>query len=127
MTRTPEIERDMPVPVTILHNPRCATSRAVLDLIKQSGQEPQIVEYLKHPPERAELVRMLVALDMGPRELMRRKEALYKELKLDDAALTDNQLLDAMLKNPILIERPIVISEKGIRLCRPKELVQEIL
>lgn len=113
--------------VTILHNPRCSTSRAVLEMIRAAGHEPAIVEYLRHPPERAELVRMLVALESGPRALMRRKEALYKELQLDDPTLTDNQLLDAMLENPILIERPIVISEKGIRLCRPKERALEIL
>lgn len=113
--------------ITILHNPRCSTSRNVLEMIRQAGHEPQIVEYLKHPPERAELVRMLVALEMSPHDLMRRKEKLYKELELDNPDLSDNQLLDAMLANPILIERPIVISEKGIRLCRPKELVQEIL
>ena len=113
--------------ITILHNPRCSTSRSVLEAIRASGNEPNIVEYLRHPPERAELVRMLVALEMNPRDLMRRKEPLYKELALDNPALSDNDLLDAMLQNPILIERPIVISEKGIRLCRPKELLQEIL
>ena len=113
--------------VTILHNPRCSTSRAVLETIRASGHEPAIVEYLKHPPERGELVRMLVALEMGPRDVIRRKEPLYKELGLDDPALSDNALLDAMLAHPILIERPIVISEKGIRLCRPKERVEEIL
>lgn len=113
--------------VTILHNPRCSTSRAVLQMIRDAGHEPAIVEYLKHPPERAELVRMLVALEMNPRQLMRRKEALYKTLNLQDPSLTDNDLLDAMLENPILIERPIVISEKGIRLGRPKEKISDIL
>lgn len=96
-------------------------------MIRARGHEPAIVEYLKHPPERSELVRMLVALEMSPRDLMRRKEAVYKTLALDNPALTDNALLDAMLQNPILIERPIVISEKGIRLCRPATLVEEIL
>ncbi|MCD2175239.1 arsenate reductase (glutaredoxin) [Rhizobium sp. C4] len=113
--------------VTILHNPRCSTSRAVLEMIREKGHDPAIVEYIKHPPERAELVRMLMALEMNPRQLMRRKEAVYKELDLDNPSLTDNDLLDAMLANPILIERPIVISEKGIRLGRPKERVSEIL
>lgn len=113
--------------VTILHNPRCSTSRAVLEMIRDAGHDPAIVEYLKHPPERTELVRMLMALEMNPRDLMRRKEALYKELSLDDPSLTDNDLLDAMLANPILIERPIVISEKGIRLGRPRDQVKEIL
>ncbi|MCO6186276.1 arsenate reductase (glutaredoxin) [Rhizobium sp. L1K21] len=113
--------------VTILHNPKCSTSRTVLAMIREAGHEPQIVEYLKHPPTRQELVRILVAQEMEPRQLMRRKEAIYKELKLDDENLSDNQLLDAMMGNPILIERPVVITEKGVRLCRPKELVQEIL
>ncbi|HWU61533.1 MAG TPA: arsenate reductase (glutaredoxin) [Ensifer sp.] len=113
--------------VTILHNPRCSTSRAVLEMIRQAGHEPSVVEYLKNPPERAELVRMLMALEMNPRQLMRRKEPIYAELNLDDPSLTDNDLVDAMLANPILIERPIVISEKGIRLGRPKERVEEIL
>ncbi len=113
--------------VTILHNPRCSTSRNVLAMIKDAGHEPQIVEYLKHPPTRQELVRILMALEMEPREVMRRKEAVYKELDLDNDALSDNQLLDAIMDNPILLERPIVITDKGVRLCRPKELVQEIL
>ncbi|SOC85462.1 arsenate reductase [Ensifer adhaerens] len=121
----PDTERILNV--TILHNPRCSTSRAVLQMIRDAGHEPAIVEYLKHPPERAELVRMLVALEMNPRQLMRRKEALYKTLNLQDPSLTDNDLLDAMLENPILIERPIVISEKGIRLGRPKEKISDIL
>lgn len=113
--------------VTILHNPRCSTSRAVLEMIREAGHDPAVVEYLKHPPERAELVRMLMALEMNPRQLMRRKEPLYRELNLDDPSLSDNDLLDAMLQNPILIERPIVISEKGIQLGRPKERISEIL
>ena len=113
--------------ITILHNPRCSTSRNVLAMIRDAGHDPQIVEYLKHPPSRQELVRILMALELGPRDVMRKKEALYKELDLSNEALTDNQLLDAMLENPILIERPIVISEKGVRLCRPKERVLEIL
>ncbi len=113
--------------VTILHNPKCSTSRNVLAMIREAGYEPQIVEYLKHPPTRQELVRILMALEMEPREAMRRKEAIYKELNLDDEGLSDNDLLDAILENPILIERPIVITDKGVRLCRPKELVHEIL
>lgn len=113
--------------VTILHNPRCSTSRNVLAIIREAGHEPQIVEYLKHPPTRQELVRILVALDMEPRQVMRRKEAIYKELNLDDETLSDNALLDAIMEHPVLIERPIVITDKGVRLCRPKELVQEIL
>lgn len=113
--------------VTILHNPRCSTSRNVLAIIREAGDEPQIVEYLKHPPTRQELVRILVALDMEPRQVMRRKEAIYKELNLDDETLSDNALLDAIMEHPVLIERPIVITDKGVRLCRPKELVQEIL
>lgn len=113
--------------ITILHNPRCSTSRSVLEAIRATGNEPNIVEYLRHPPERAELVRMLVALEMNPRDLMRRKEPLYKELALDNPALSDNDLLDAMLQNPILIERPIVIRGDSAVIARPPERVLELL
>ncbi len=113
--------------ITILHNPRCSTSRNVLQIIRDAGHEPQIVEYLRHPPTRQELVHILVALEMSPREIMRRKESIYKELDLDNESLSDNQLLDAIIENPILIERPIVITDNGVRLCRPKEKVSEIL
>lgn len=113
--------------VTIFHNPACGTSRNVLAMIRQSGVEPDIVEYLKEPPTRQQLVALLVAMDMSPRDLIRTKGRLYEELGLSDESLSDRALLDAMLEHPILIERPIVMTERGIRLCRPSERVLEIL
>jgi arsenate reductase (glutaredoxin) len=117
-------EADM---ITILHNPRCSTSRAVLAAIREAGYEPQIVDYQKTPLPRPSLVALLVALELSPRDIMRRKEAIYAELALDDSGLSDNQLLDAIEANPVLIERPIVITDKGARLCRPIERLSEIL
>ena len=112
---------------TIFHNPACGTSRNVLAMIRQSGVEPEIIEYLQTPPTREQLVALLIAMEMSPRDLMRRKEAVYGELGLADESLSDAQLLDAMLAHPILIERPIVVTEKGVRLCRPSERVLDIL
>lgn len=112
---------------TIFHNPACGTSRNVLAMIRQSGVEPEIIEYLKTPPTREELVALLIAMDMSPRDLLRRKGTPYAELGLDDEGLSDAQLLDAMMTHPILIERPIVVTEKGVRLCRPSERVLDIL
>ena len=113
--------------VQILHNPRCSTSRKALELIREAGLEPEIIEYLRTPPTREELVGMLVAMDATPRDILRAKEPLAKELGLLDPASTDRELIDAMLDHPILIERPIVITEKGARICRPVERVSEIL
>lgn len=113
--------------ITILHNPRCSTSRTVLAMIRDSGTEPTIVDYQKSPLDRRALVSLLIALELSPRDIIRTKEPLYKELGLADETLTDQQLLDALLEHPILIERPIVVSPKGARLCRPKERVLEIL
>lgn len=113
--------------ITIYHNPKCGTSRNVLAMIRQSGEEPTIVEYLKNPPSRAELKRLLKAMGMTPRQLLRRRGTPYEELGLDDPGLSDEQLIDAMLADPILIERPIVVAPKGVRLCRPSETVLEIL
>jgi arsenate reductase len=111
----------------IYHNPQCGTSRNVLALIRHAGIEPQIVEYLKTPPDRAALLALLAALHMSPRQLLRRKGTPFEALGLDDLTLTDDALLDAMLAHPILIERPIVASPKGTRLCRPSETVLELL
>ena len=111
----------------IYHNPACATSRNTLAMIRQSGEEPEVIEYLTSPPSREELVALLIALDMSPRELLREKDTPYAELGLADPALTDGELLDAMMAHPILINRPIVVTEKGVRLCRPSERVLEIL
>lgn len=113
--------------ITIYHNPACGTSRNVLGLIRNSGAEPRIIEYLKTPPDRAELAGLIRQMGIPVRALLRRKGTPYAELGLDDPALTDEQLLDAMMAHPILIERPIVVTPLGVRLCRPSETVLEIL
>ncbi len=113
--------------VTIYHNPGCSTSRTVLGMIRARGVEPEIIEYLKNPPSRKRLVQLIKALGVAPRAVMRAKGDIYTELGLADPALSDEVLIDAMIAHPVLIERPIVVSEKGVRLCRPKELVFEIL
>jgi arsenate reductase len=113
--------------ITILHNPRCSTSRKVLEMIRETGTEPEIVEYLKHPLGRKDLVSTLIALEMGPRDVMRTSEPLYSELGLADPDMSDSALLDQLVAHPQLIERPIVVTAKGARLCRPAEKVLEIL
>jgi arsenate reductase (glutaredoxin) len=113
--------------VTIYHNPKCGTSRNVLGLILNSGVEPAIVEYLKTPPDRATLLGLIAALGLRPRGLLRRKGTSYEELRLDDPKWTDEELVDFMLAHPLLIERPIVVSPLGTRLCRPSEKVLDIL
>jgi arsenate reductase len=112
---------------TIYHNPACGTSRNTLAMIRQSGEEPVVIEYLKTPPSREQLTALAAAIGIPVRGLLREKGTPYAELGLDDPSLTDNQLLDAMLAHLILINRPIVITEKGARLCRPSEIVLEIL
>lgn len=113
--------------VTIYHNPKCGTSRNTLALIRNAGIEPQVIEYLKTPPDRDALVDLISRAGLSVREAMRQKEAIYKELGLDDESLDDAALIDAMLANPILINRPIVVTPAGVRLCRPSELVLDIL
>ncbi|MGE0586124.1 MAG: arsenate reductase (glutaredoxin) [Flavobacteriaceae bacterium] len=113
--------------VTIYHNPACGTSRNTLAMIRQSGVEPTIVEYLKTPPSRAELVALIADMRMPVRELLRRKGTPYDDLGLDDETLTDEALIDAMMEHPILINRPIVVAPRGTKLCRPSETVLEIL
>ncbi len=113
--------------VTIYHNPACGTSRNTLAMIRQSGEEPEVIEYLKTPPSRARLAELIAAMGMSVRDLLRRKGTPYDELGLADPELSDTALLDAMMAHPILINRPIVVTEKGVRLCRPSELVLEIL
>jgi arsenate reductase (glutaredoxin) len=112
---------------TIYHNPACGTSRNVLGLIRNSGEEPQIIEYLKTPPSRDELVSLIDCMKIAVRDLLRRKGTPYDELNLGDPALSDDQLIDAMIAHPILINRPIVITSKGVKLCRPSEVVLDIL
>lgn len=113
--------------ITIYHNARCGTSRNTLALIRESGFEPRVVEYLATPPTRAELADLVARSGLPVREVVRSKEPLFAELGLDDPAIGDEALLDAMAANPILINRPIVVTPKGVRLCRPAELVREIL
>jgi arsenate reductase len=115
------------VTITIYHNPACGTSRNVLGLIRNSGEEPRIVEYLKTPLTRNELADLIRRMGIPMRALLRRKGTPYDELGLDDPALTDDQLLDAMMAHPILINRPIVVTPLGVRLCRPSETVLDIL
>lgn len=113
--------------VTIYHNPACGTSRSVLEMIRHAGFEPVVIEYLRNPPTRERLTGLIGAAGLGVRDALRAKGELYTELGLDDPALTDEQLLDAMLEHPILINRPFVETSLGTRLCRPKERVFEIL
>ena len=113
--------------VTIYHNPRCSKSRATLDLLRDRGIEPEIIEYLKTPPDAATLDGLLDALGMEPRDLMRKGEEPYKEHNLGDESLGRDELLVAMVANPILIERPIVVSGDKVALGRPPEAVLEIL
>ena len=113
--------------VTIYHNPSCGTSRNTLAMIRQSGEEPEVIEYLKTPPTRERLIELLRAMNMRPRELLRRKGTPYDELGLDDPKWSDDELIALMLEHPILINRPIVVTPKGVRLCRPSELVLDIL
>ena len=113
--------------VTIWHNPACGTSRNTLAMIRASGEEPVVIEYLKTPPSRERLRELIAAAGLKVREVLRRKETPYEELGLDDPSLTDDQLLDAMLAHPILINRPFVETPKGARLCRPSERVLDLL
>ncbi|WP_129790536.1 arsenate reductase (glutaredoxin) [Sphingosinicella sp. CPCC 101087] len=112
---------------TIYHNPKCGTSRKTLDILKESGADVTVVEYLKTPPDKAELKRLYERAGIRPREGLRAKEALAGDLDLVEGPVSDNAILDAMVENPILIERPLVETDKGVRLCRPQEKVREIL
>ena len=114
-------------PITIYHNPHCGTSRNTLALIRHAGLEPRIVPYLEQPLNRAELVALLAALGTPVREAMRAKEAVYKALELDHPKWRDDELIDAMLTHPILLNRPIVATPQGTRLCRPSEAVLDLL
>ena len=111
----------------IYFNPACGTARNTLALIRNSGEEPEIIEYLKNPPTREKLVQLIDAAGLTVRDAVRQKGTPYAELGLDNKNLTDDELLDAMLAHPILINRPFVITEKGVRLCRPSEIVLDIL
>jgi arsenate reductase len=111
----------------IYHNPGCSTSRKVLASLREAGKAPVVIEYLKTPPTRAELQDLLRRMDMTPRQLLRRKGTPYDVLGLADTGKTDAELVDAILANPILMERPVVVTPKGVRLCRPIERLQEIM
>jgi len=115
------------VDVVIYHNPACGTSRNTLAMIRNAGIEPHVVEYLKTPPSRALLVELIDRAGITPRHLLREKGTPYAELGLGDASLTDDVLLDAMMVHPILINRPLVVSPLGVRLCRPSEAVLDLL
>lgn len=116
-----------PMTATIYHNPDCGTSRNTLALIRHAGIEPTVIEYLKTPPSREELVRLIDEAMLKPREALREKGTPFAELGLGEAGVTDDIILDAMLKHPILINRPFVVTPRGTRLCRPSELVLDIL
>ena len=115
------------IDIVIYHNPACGTSRNTLGLIRNCGVEPHIIEYLKTPPSREELVKLIDHMGISARDLLRKKGTPYDELKLDDPALTDEQLIDAMMAHPIFINRPIVVTPNGVKLCRPSEAVLDIL
>lgn len=117
----------MTMKATIYHNPRCGTSRNTLAMLRYAGIEPTVIEYLKTPPDRVTLLRLLVDAGLTPREAARQKETLFGELGLKDPSVSDETIVDAMLAHPILIERPFVVTERGTRLCRPSEKVLEII
>ncbi len=122
-----QLPRDTSMSVTIYHNPACGTSRNTLAMIRQSGVEPVVVEYLKTPPSRDRLVELIQAMGISPRALLREKGTPFRELGLDDPKWTDDELIDQMVAHPILINRPIVVTPKGTRLCRPSEAVIDLL
>jgi len=114
-------------PVTIYHNPDCGTSRNVLALLREAGIEPAVIEYLKTPPDRATLLELIARMGIAPRALLREKGTPYSELRLGEPHWSDAQLVDFMLAHPILINRPIVVTPWGVKLCRPSETVRELL
>ena len=113
--------------ITIYHNPKCGTSRNTLALIRNTGTEPTVIEYLTHPPSKLELASLIKAMGVSARDILRKKGTPYEELGLDDPKWTDDELLDHMMAHPILINRPIVVTSLGVKLCRPSEVVLDIL
>ena len=113
--------------VTIYHNPKCGTSRTTLAAIRAAGIEPEVIEYLKDPPGRGKLVELMKAAGLSARDLVRAKERTFLDMGLDQDGITDKQIIDAMVEHPILINRPIVVTTKGVRLCRPADRLSEIL
>jgi arsenate reductase (glutaredoxin) len=117
----------MPAETIIYHNPNCGTSRKVLGMLRDAGLEPKVIEYLKTPPSRAELVSLLERMGKTPRQILRRKGTPYDELGLNDAGKSDDSLIEAILAHPILMERPVVVTPRGVRLCRPADEVAELI
>ncbi len=113
--------------VTIYHNPKCGTSRTVLGMLRERGVEPKVIEYLNTPPNRSELKTLLAKMKIGPRDLLRRRGTPYDELGLDDPKLSDAALIGHMAEHPILMERPVVVTAKGAKICRPAEVVNSLL
>ncbi|NTZ44086.1 arsenate reductase (glutaredoxin) [Altererythrobacter sp. SALINAS58] len=113
--------------VTIYHNPACGTSRNTLALIRATGTKPKVIEYLADPPSRDVLMWLIERMEIAPRDLLRQKGSLYADLALDDEKLTDHDLVNAMMEHPVLINRPIVVGPRGVKLCRPSELVLDVL
>jgi arsenate reductase len=116
----------MPAETIIYHNPNCGTSRKVLGMLRDAGMEPKVIEYLKTPPSRAALLSLLERMGRTPRQILRRKGTPYDELGLDDVSKSDDSLIDAILAHPILMERPVVVTSRGVRLCRPAEEVASL-
>jgi arsenate reductase len=127
MSAARRVPEESSVSTVIWHNPKCSTSRRVLEMIRAKGVEPTVVDYQKTPPSAAEIKMALKAMGMKPRDLLRRKNTPYDELGLDDPKLSDTQLIETMAEHPLLMERPVVHTKKGTRLCRPVERLQEIL
>ena len=117
----------MPAETIIYHNPNCGTSRKVLGMLQDAGLQPKVIEYLKTPPSREELLSLLARMGKTPRQILRRKGTPYDELGLDDASKSDDDLIDAILAHPILMERPVVVTPRGVRLCRPAEEVASLI
>ena len=117
----------MGMKATIYHNPKCGTSNNVLAILRDEGLEPEVIEYLKTPPTREKLMELIGKMGGNPRQVLRQKGTPYDELGLANPSLTDDQLIDAMMEHPILINRPIVVTSKGVKLCRPSETVRELL
>ena len=113
--------------VTIYHNPLCGTSRKTLEILRESGAEPNIIEYLNAPPSRDELKQLYERAGISPRDGLRAKEPIAEELGLTRPDISDDEILDAMMEHPILINRPLVVTDKGVRLCRPQDVVREII
>jgi arsenate reductase len=113
--------------VAVYHNPRCGTSRTVLAMLRKKGIEPQVIEYLVTPPDRAALTALLARMGITPRELLRRRDTPYDDLDLDNAKWSDNALIDFIVQHPILMDRPVVVTAKGARICRPAEVVNTLI